>query len=80
MAIKIIKKRNVEAPARPVPVVEPEPVAEAPKPVERPVTPYKEPTLCSFCEHPYIEPCHGKSDTCMNAKWKRERLAKENKK
>lgn len=78
MAIKIIKKRNADAP-RPAPVVEPEPVAEAPKPAPkpapRPAMPYREPILCSFCEHPYLEPCHGKSDRCMNAKWKRERLA-----
>lgn len=82
MAIKIIKKRSVEAPVRPEPVVEapapaPEPVkAERPTP---PITPYREPTLCSFCEHYYIEPCHGKSDRCMNAKWKRDRLAQEKK-
>lgn len=76
MAIKITKKRNVEAP-RPDPIVEPEAPVETTRP---PLTPYREPTICRFCEHPYIEPCHGESDTCMNAKWKRERLAREGKK
>jgi hypothetical protein len=76
MAIKIIKKRQVEEQLRPAPVVDP-PVAVE-QPVERPRTPYREPTICRLCEHPYLEPCHGKSDTCMNAKWKRERMKKEN--
>lgn len=74
MAIKIIKKRQVAAPARPAPLVDAAPAAEAPT-IAKPLTPYRKPTVCSFCEHPYIEPCHGKSDTCMNAKWKSERLA-----
>jgi hypothetical protein len=74
MAIKITKKRNVAAPARPEPLVEP---AATEIYVPPPLQPYKEPTLCSFCRHPYIEPCHGKSDRCMNAQWKRERMEKE---
>ena len=76
MAIKIIKKRQVEEQLRPAPVVDP-PKTEA-EPVVRPSTPYREPTICSFCKHPYLEPCHGKSDSCMNAQWKRERMKKEN--
>ena len=33
-------------------------------------------TVCEFCKHPYIYPCHGKSDTCMNAIWRRKRMAR----
>lgn len=36
-----------------------------------------EPTLCDLCGHPYVFPCHGKSDNCMNAKFIRERDAKK---
>lgn len=82
MAIKIIKKRSVEAPARPEPIVEappPAPEVEKAEYTPPPRMAYREPIICSFCEHPYLEPCHGKSDRCMNAKWKRARLAQENK-
>lgn len=34
-----------------------------------------EPTVCSFCEHPYVFPCHGKGANCMNAKFIRDRDA-----
>lgn len=80
MPIKIIKKREAGPQRTPAPIVEaPAPiVAKAPAPAPAPKSSkHPAPTLCSFCEHPYIEPCHGKSDACMNARWKRERLAKE---
>lgn len=35
------------------------------------------PRACTFCEHTYIYPCDGKSDTCMNKKWRQERLSTE---
>ncbi|MEY9560538.1 hypothetical protein [Sinorhizobium fredii] len=27
------------------------------------------PTVCSLCGHLYGFPCHGKNDSCMNARW-----------
>lgn len=75
--IKIIKKRHVEAP-RPEPVVASEPKGtSAPTFTPPPTASYKAPTVCRFCEHPYVEPCHGESDTCMNAKFRREREARK---
>mgnify|MGYP001172760229 CR=1 FL=1 len=65
MAIKIVKKRNAPVAREPAPLVEEvqeTPKTEATKP---------EPSECSFCGHLYIYPCHGKSETCMNARWRR---------
>jgi hypothetical protein len=91
MAIKIIKKRHAPEMREPAPLVEElsEPV-EKPRSKEikvassleelRAAPPgtvkVPEPTVCSFCGHAYVFPCHGKSDTCMNAKWVRERGGK----
>lgn len=75
MPIKIVKKRNVPEPLRPDPIVEAPAPKPAPAPVQYTPTPKVEPTICKLCEHPYIKPCHGEDEKCMNAKWVRARLA-----
>lgn len=69
MGIKIVKKRNAGAvppPAEVVPRSQPaQPISEA----ERQGV-----TLCTYCKHPYIKPCHGESDACMNKRFVDERL------
>jgi hypothetical protein len=35
-----------------------------------------EPTTCRLCEHDYAFPCHGESETCMNAKYAKARKEK----
>ena len=79
MSIKIIKKRQagdvrkpadlVEQPAEPAPVQPPaQPIAHVAK---------REVTVCTFCNHAYIIPCHGESDKCMNRRFIERRQAQQ---
>jgi hypothetical protein len=74
MAI-IIKKRQVENPRPPAPLVEPVKV-EAPQaaaPAEIGELPPAR--VCTFCKHPYVKPCDGHDEKCMNARFVRQRQA-----
>lgn len=74
MAI-VIKKRNAGDVRAPAPLVEPKtPKAEVVAPAP-PVQKYPPPRLCTFCEHAYVFPCDGKSETCMNRRWREARMA-----
>ena len=57
------------------------PLAQSPEDHARDPNKYRSPpaTACTFCGHSYSWPCGGKDPKCMNAKWVRDRQAKEGK-
>lgn len=64
MGIKIVKKRQAGDVRAPAPLVEPEPTPQPVSIKDRPL-----PVDCTYCGHPYIHPCHGKSAQCMNKRF-----------
>ena len=73
MVIKIVKKRNAPPMRAPAPLIE-EPRRVSKTASDRSSDNVPEPSMCSFCKHVYIYPCHGKKDDCTNAIWKRQQL------